>query len=172
MPVNILGGLTAIRHPVAKPTWLASRLRELAPTAPQVEDPARRRRLKPTAGFSPRHRHAHEGAPGSASRPHQLRPALLAKCQLHRPQRRCRSGATAPCMSGKLAAESLPGMRAERKEAQREQCPVTRPCMASKCAWAGCLALAARLALERPVASLCRSPCVRPLLRCIITKAE
>ena len=57
---------------------------------------------------------------------------------------------TALRMSGELAAGSFSGMPAERKEAQREQCPVARPCMASRCAWRQCLALAARLALERP----------------------
>ena len=62
--------------------------------AARAQSPARRGRLKPAAGLSPRHRHAHEGSLGSASRPR------LAKSQLHRPQRRCCSGAAASRASG------------------------------------------------------------------------
>ena len=44
--------------------------------AAQAQSCAPHGRHKPTAGFSPRLRHAHEGTLGSANRPQQLRPAL------------------------------------------------------------------------------------------------
>ena len=40
---NILGGMTAIRQPIAKPAWLASMKRKMAPPAPKASAmPARR----------------------------------------------------------------------------------------------------------------------------------
>ena len=72
--VNILEGLRAIRRPIAKPTWLASMQRKVAPTAPQAQDTARHRRLKPIARLSPSRQHVHYKTPDSANRSHQLRP--------------------------------------------------------------------------------------------------
>ena len=71
---NILESLRAIRRPIAKPAWLASMRRKIAPTAPQAQDTARHRHLKPIARLSPSRQHAHYKTPDSASRPHQLRP--------------------------------------------------------------------------------------------------
>ena len=89
----MLEGLRPIRRPAAKPAWLASMQRKVAPAAPQVQDTARHKRLKPIARLAPSRQHAHCKAPDSASRPHQLRPlppqqAPAAQASASAPQRR------------------------------------------------------------------------------------
>ena len=68
-----------MRQPITKPAWLARMKRKDGTTSttsatPQAQGPAQRRRLKSTAGFSPRRRHSAEEPFGSASQLQQLRP--------------------------------------------------------------------------------------------------
>ena len=70
----MLGGTAATRQPAAKPAWLASMKRKdgtssTTSAAPQAQSTARHRRLKATAGFSPRCCHDAKEALGSASPP-------------------------------------------------------------------------------------------------------
>ena len=59
--VNILGGIAAIRQPIAKPAWLAKMKRKdgtisTTNAAPQAQSPTQHRRLKSITSFSSRRR--------------------------------------------------------------------------------------------------------------------
>ena len=103
----------------------------------------------------------------------------LTKYQPGQPQRRRRSGASASHISGEPMRESFSGIPAGRHRNSEGPMPgesalYDRPmsCKIGQHIWAGCLRVAARLALEGVMRSLCRSLCLRAPPRCASTEAE